>query len=570
MAFIEKTIAAMSMPKALNRGNPVPLDASSIYYSYEAMAEYAANSAIAYVGQILSLVDEEKGNKVTAYIIADAAGTLKEVGSSAIGDQKSIVVAEDNTISIKGVAGLDFTKRGEDGEPELDDEGNELKVNYQPLMTEAGLVWVIPSETTVEGLGLQIDGLNTRVTKLEGHVGAPAEEGVEATGLFKTVADLAATHAANQKDTEEELAKKLDLSGGTMTGALTLTDGFVAASTAYVTAEIVKKINEANHLRRRIVYSLPEIEQAEENVIYMVKNHISITGNEYDEYLLLFGRWELIGSTAVDLTPYAKKVENAVEGNLVKLAADGSYANAGFLAQDVADHMANTDKHITADERTAWNEGAALAAENAAAIEAMPAISQDDADKLAALPGIKSIGANLVLGEDGALSAVAEQYELPAATADAIGGVKVVDVADSGLVLNADGALVVGVSANANGLKKLADGLALELANADNAGAMSADDYIKLTNLPANAAANVVEGMVLGANEVAVEINENKQFVLPFATADMPGIVVSSEEDNHIAVDAVTGKMALNRVSVAKLYVADNEEFILNGGNSGL
>ena len=130
MAFIEKTIIATSMPKALNRGNPVPLDASSIYYSYEAMAEYAANSAIAYVGQILSLVDEEKGNKVTAYIIADTAGTLKEVGSSAIGDQKSIVVAEDNTISIKGVAGLDFTKRGEDGEPELDDEGNELKVNY--------------------------------------------------------------------------------------------------------------------------------------------------------------------------------------------------------------------------------------------------------------------------------------------------------------------------------------------------------------------------------------------------------------------------------------------------------
>lgn len=97
---------------------------------------------------------------------------------------------------------------------------------------------------------------------------------------------------------------------------------------------------------------------------------------------------------------------------------------------------------------------------------------------------------------------------------------------------------------------------------------MSSDDYIKLANLPANAAANVVEGMVLGANEVAVEINDNKQFVLPFATANMPGVVVSSEEDNHIAVDAVTGKMALNRISADKLYVAEGEEFVLNGGNS--
>ena len=99
---------------------------------------------------------------------------------------------------------------------------------------------------------------------------------------------------------------------------------------------------------------------------------------------------------------------------------------------------------------------------------------------------------------------------------------------------------------------------------------MSAEDYVKLTNLPANAAANIVEGMVLGANEVVVEINENKQLVLPFATTNKPGVVVSSEEDNHIAVDAVTGKMTLNRVSVDNLYVADGEELILDGGNSEL
>lgn len=564
MAFIEKTIAAMSMPKALNRGNPVPLDASSIYYSYEAMAEYAANSAIAYVGQILSLVDEEKGNKVTAYIIADAAGTLKEVGSSAIGDQKSIVVAEDNTISIKGVAGLDFTKRGEDGEPELDDEGNELKVNYQPLMTEAGLVWVIPSETTVEGLGLQIDGLITRVTKLEGHVGAPAEEGVEATGLFKAVADLAAVHAADKEATKEALDKKLDLAGGTLTGDLVLTDGHKAASEHVVDTKIAAAIESAGHLKRAVVEVLPDAENADPDMIYMLKNGLSLSGDVYDEYMLIDGDFELIGNTRVDLSDYAKKVEGAVENNLAALAADGSLIDAGIALQDVADHLADEGKHITADEREAWNEGAALAATNAQAIEDLVKISQEDADKLAGLPLITTIGANLEL-TDGVLSAVAEQYELPAATAETLGGIKV----GSGLAIDEDGVLSVPV-VEANGLALSEDGLALGLASESAAGAMSADDYIKLANLPNNAAANVVEGMVLGANEVAVEINDNKQFVLPFASADMPGVVVSSEEDNHVAVDAVTGKMALNRVSVDKLYVADGEEFVLNGGNSNL
>ena len=563
MAFIEKTIAAMSMPKALNRGNPVPLDASSIYYSYEAMAEYAANNAIAYVGQILSLVDEEKGNKVTAYIIADTAGTLKEVGSSAIGDQKSIVVAEDNTISIKGVTGLDFTKRGEDGEPELDDEGNELKVNYQPLMTEAGLVWVIPSETTVEGLGLQIDGLNTRVTKLEGHVGTPAEEGIEATGLFKTVADLAAAHAADKVTTEETLGKKLDLAGGTLTGDLVLADGHKAASEHVVDTKIATAIDSAGHLKRAVVEVLPDPENADPDMIYMLKNGLSLSGDVYDEYMLIDGNFELIGNTRVDLSDYAKKVKGAVENNLAALATDGALIDAGIALQDVADHLADEDKHITADERTAWNEGAALAATNAQAIEDLVKISQEDADKLAGLPLITEIGANLEL-TDGVLSAVAEQYELPAATAETLGGIKV----GAGLAID-EGVLSVPV-VESNGLSLSDEGLVFGLASESTAGAMSADDYIKLANLPTNAAANVVEGMVLGANEVVVEINDNKQFVLPFATADMPGVVVSSEEDNHVAVNAVTGKMTLNRVSVDKLYVADGEEFVLNGGDSNL
>ena len=178
------------------------------------------------------------------------------------------------------------------------------------------------------------------------------------------------------------------------------------------------------------------------------------------------------------------------------------------------------------------------------------------------MPTITEIGTNLEL-IDGVLSAVAEQYELPVATTGILGGIKV----GTGLAIDDEGILNVPI-VEANGLVLSEEGLVLNLASESAAGAMSADDYVKLANLLDNAEANVIEGMVLGANEVTVEINENKQLVLPFATTDVPGVVVSSTEDNHIAVDAVTGKMLLNKVSTSKLYVPEGEEFILNGGDS--
>ena len=50
MAVIKKDGSFMSLPKGYRRGNPVPLDASEIWYSYEEMSNYAKNNPTAYVG----------------------------------------------------------------------------------------------------------------------------------------------------------------------------------------------------------------------------------------------------------------------------------------------------------------------------------------------------------------------------------------------------------------------------------------------------------------------------------------------------------------------------------------
>ena len=67
MAVIKKDGTFMGLPMNVARGNPIPLDKSEIWYSYSEMEKYAKSNPIAYVGQILGLVNETD-KTATAYI----------------------------------------------------------------------------------------------------------------------------------------------------------------------------------------------------------------------------------------------------------------------------------------------------------------------------------------------------------------------------------------------------------------------------------------------------------------------------------------------------------------------
>lgn len=88
----------MTLTNAIMRAYGIPLDYSSVQESYEKALEYAKTNAKAYIGQPISVGDK-------LYIVTDEAnGYLKEVGSKPVGDDKSISVAEDGTVSIRGFA----------------------------------------------------------------------------------------------------------------------------------------------------------------------------------------------------------------------------------------------------------------------------------------------------------------------------------------------------------------------------------------------------------------------------------------------------------------------------------
>lgn len=168
MAFNSEIKGYMTFGKSFSRGSAFPLEAYEIWTDYDALVAYAANTDPnkdpSYIGQKVAYVDVAS-NKVTHYGI-EVDGSLKELGATPIGDEKSIVVDEtDYTISLKGVDGLVFERDvvDEDGKP----TGKKEEVKFQPLMTKDGLVWVEPSKTTVEGLATLLSELTVRVKALE-------------------------------------------------------------------------------------------------------------------------------------------------------------------------------------------------------------------------------------------------------------------------------------------------------------------------------------------------------------------------------------------------------------------
>lgn len=67
--------------------------------------------------------------------------------------------------------------------------------------------------------------------------------------------------------------------------------------------ELIKQLHSFDII---IVDTLPAIEDAQSNTIYFLKATHK-TNDNYEEYMVINGQWELIGNTRIDLTPYLTK-----------------------------------------------------------------------------------------------------------------------------------------------------------------------------------------------------------------------------------------------------------------------
>ena len=98
----------------------------------------------------------------------------------------------------------------------------------------------------------------------------------------------------------------------------------------------------AGALHREIVASLPTTD-IDPNTIYMILSGTSATENVYNEFMYVNNAWELIGTSATDLTNYYTKGD--VDG-LLLLKANAS---------DLTSHTGDTTIHVTASDKSKWN-----------------------------------------------------------------------------------------------------------------------------------------------------------------------------------------------------------------------
>lgn len=146
------TADGLGFPLNFRRGNPNPLDNSSVWASLDDAKNYAKNDPVAYVGQILSVVDNT-AETVDVYKITNTEGDLELVGTVPVGDNNTVDVGADGKIKLHGIDGKGTG-------------------TYQPALVNGVLTWTVPSSTTVEGLSTDIDGVKTRLTTAEGDIDA--------------------------------------------------------------------------------------------------------------------------------------------------------------------------------------------------------------------------------------------------------------------------------------------------------------------------------------------------------------------------------------------------------------
>ena len=191
----------------------------------------------------------------------------------------------------------------------------------------------------VDTLETEMDTAQGDITTIKGQITTINGEG---EGSIKKALNDAKSY------TDQKVAEKADLEHtheiDDVTGLQAALDGKAAKATtlagygiadAYTKGQadsaIAAAVAAAPHLKRTIVEDLPDTEGADENTIYMVGTGAGSEDSAYEEYMLINGAFEKIGSSKVDLTNYAEKtyVDSAKQEAISTAAGDAtSKANA--------------------------------------------------------------------------------------------------------------------------------------------------------------------------------------------------------------------------------------------------
>lgn len=128
----------------------------------------------------------------------------------------------------------------------------------------------------------------------------------------------------------------------------------IAISSQGVDQKISEAVGKITSFEYKIVDSLPSTSEGKKGVVYLVAHSGSTTNNVYDEYIFLpadgstAARYEKIGTTDIDLTPYAKKTD--IPTAVSDLANDLGYETIENVGSRITSAISVLDYSDTAEE----------------------------------------------------------------------------------------------------------------------------------------------------------------------------------------------------------------------------
>lgn len=127
----------------------------------------------------------------------------------------------------------------------------------------------------------------------------------------------------------------------------------IAISSQGVDQKIRAAVGKITSFEYKIVDSLPETTEGKKGVIYLIAHSGSTNQNSYDEYIFLpaegstSARYEKIGTTDIDLTPYAKKTD--IPKKVSQLTNDSDFETKTNVGSRITTAINNLDKADTAE-----------------------------------------------------------------------------------------------------------------------------------------------------------------------------------------------------------------------------
>ena len=211
------------------------------------------------------------------------------------------------------------------------------------VATQIGELDVSALKVRVDTLETEMDTAQGDITTIKGQITTINGEGEGS--IKKALSDAKAY-------TDQEAAKKADLEHtheiADVTDLQTTLDGKANKATtlagygiadAYTKGQtdsaIATAVAAAPHLKRSIVEALPDAGSADQNTIYMVGTGAGSEDSAYEEYMLINGAFEKIGSSKVDLTNYAEKTYvDAAKQEAISTAAGDATSKANAAEQN--------------------------------------------------------------------------------------------------------------------------------------------------------------------------------------------------------------------------------------------